>query len=165
MPYRIFVDLDGVLVDFEKGVLEATGKRVDEQSPSEMWAVLARTPEFYARLDWLPDGRKLWEFLRPFKPTILTGLPLGRWAAPQKRTWCRIHLGPEVPVLTCLSRHKAATALEVLRPGEVPLLIDDRESLRPSWEEIGGIFIHHTSADATISSLTSLLREVLEGLD
>lgn len=157
MRYRIFVDLDGVLVDFEKGVLEATGKRVDEQTPSEMWAVLARTPHFYARLDWLPDGRRLWHFLRPLDPTVLTGLPLGRWAAPQKREWCRINLGPDVPVLTCLSRHKATSAQKVLQPGETPVLIDDRESLRASWEAIGGIFIHHTSAEESIGALRILL--------
>lgn len=35
------------------------------------------------------------------------------------------------------------------------VLIDDRTSLAPAWESRGGIFIHHTSAEETLS----LLRE------
>jgi len=34
------------------------------------------------------------------KPTILTGLPLGRWAAPQKVKWAAEHF-PGTPIITC----------------------------------------------------------------
>lgn len=35
-------------------------------------------------LDWMPDGRELWEGVEQLHPTILTGLPMGTWAEPQK---------------------------------------------------------------------------------
>jgi hypothetical protein len=33
------------------------------------------------------------------------------------------------------------------------VLIDDRKDLRSSWEEAGGLFIHHTDAVKTIQKL------------
>jgi hypothetical protein len=33
------------------------------------------------------------------------------------------------------------------------VLIDDRDSLRESWEQAGGIFVHHIDADTTIQKL------------
>ena len=39
------------------------------------------------------------------KPTILTGLPLGNWAAPQKVDWAAEHF-PGVPIITCMARDK-----------------------------------------------------------
>jgi len=33
------------------------------------------------------------------------------------------------------------------------VLIDDRLALREAWEENGGIFVHHTSAERTLEVL------------
>lgn len=41
-PIKIFCDLDGVLADFDAGVLRACGQRPDEMSAREMWSRLAR---------------------------------------------------------------------------------------------------------------------------
>lgn len=32
----------------------------------------------------MPDGRELWGGVESLRPTILTGLPMGNWAEPQK---------------------------------------------------------------------------------
>ena len=97
--YKVFVDLDGVLVDFEAGVRRVTGKMPDEQSIRSMWSRLAVEPGFYEHLEWMPDGADLWERVRGLQPTILTGLPWGNWAKPQKIAWCARELGPDVPVV------------------------------------------------------------------
>jgi hypothetical protein len=49
--YKIFIDLDGVLADFERGVLRVTGKTVEELETRAMWRALAAYPEFYTGLD------------------------------------------------------------------------------------------------------------------
>ena len=144
--FKLFVDLDGVLADFDRAVKDITGRLPSELSPKDMWSRLARTPGFYERLEWTPDGRPMWEYVRPLDPTILTGLPLGRWAEPQKRAWCARELGPDVPVITCMSRDKAVRAREATPENATPVLIDDRVRLRDRWEAAGGIFIHHTDA-------------------
>jgi hypothetical protein len=154
ITYTLFVDLDGVLADFDAGVQAVTGKLPSQLSPRAMWPRLARTPGFYAELDWMSDGRELWERVAPLDPIVLTGLPLGKWAEPQKREWCRRELGPDVEVITCMSRNKPKVARE--RTDATPVLIDDRDRIREAWEEMGGIFIHHTSASQSIAELESL---------
>ncbi|HEX6978956.1 MAG TPA: hypothetical protein VF342_06630 [Alphaproteobacteria bacterium] len=150
LPRKLFLDLDGVLADFDRGVSAVTGKRPDELSPRHMWAALARYPDFYATLELMADARELWEFCRPFAPTILTGLPRGNWAEDQKRRWVRNMLGADVPVITTMSRDKHKYA----EPGAV--LVDDRIGLRAAWEAAGGIFIHHVSAARSIAALEGL---------
>jgi FMN phosphatase YigB (HAD superfamily) len=156
LVYTIFVDLDGVLVDFERGVREVTGKEAHEMPPHVMWRQLARTPDFYANLQWTADGRSLWDYVRHYDPIILTGLPMGNWARTQKLAWCARELGNAVPVVTCMSRHKAREAQAHLLDGTRPLIIDDRESILESWEQMGGTFILHRSTEETVRALRAL---------
>lgn len=37
-----------------------------------------------ANMEWMPDGQELWEGIVHLQPTVLTGLPWGNWAEPQK---------------------------------------------------------------------------------
>lgn len=154
--YRLFVDLDGVLADFDGGVFRALGKYPSELADKLMWPVLARTSGFYADLEWLPGARDLWQAVKGHSPTILTGLPRGTWAEPQKRLWCQRELGADVPVICCLSREKGEAALAVLGPSEVPVLIDDRLKVKESWDLTGGIFLLHTSVPETLAALKEM---------
>ncbi len=158
--YQLFVDLDGVLADFNLGVRRAAGREPAELQPRRMWPLLARTPGFYARLEWMSDGPELWNALRPFAPVILTGMPMGQWAEPQKRQWCREKLGGHIPVLTGLSRHKPELARQWLeeqqQTGKIPLLIDDRLKQKEPWEDAGGVFILHLETESSLQALREL---------
>jgi hypothetical protein len=147
---KLFLDLDGVLADFDRGVEAVTGKRPDQQHIRQMWKALAREPDFYGTLDMMHDAQVLWEFCGPYRPTILTGLPLGDWAPEQKRRWVAAMLGADVPVITCMTRHKH----QFSGPGHV--LVDDRAGTRGPWEAAGGIFILHTQAARSIAELKLL---------
>ena len=147
--------LDGVLADFDAGVARVTGKTPDQLGDKVMWPLVARTPGFYDALPWMADGHDLWEFCRHHNPVILTGLPRGNWAEPQKRAWCARELGPEVKVVCCLSREKGLVAATLLEAGETALLVDDRLKIQGPWEDAGGEFILHTSAAESIEALRS----------
>lgn len=149
----LYVDLDGVLADFDRGVLELCGLPPGdpELSMRQMWRSLARAENFFGELELMPDAMELWERCLPHSPTILTGLPHGGWAEPQKRAWCARVLGPEIPVITCMSRDKPQWSA----PGHV--LIDDRLKAKEPWEAAGGTFILHTSAAASVQALEALL--------
>lgn len=42
-------------------------------------------------LEWMSDGQELWNSIVDLHPTILTGLPMGKWAEPQKvGVWDRL---------------------------------------------------------------------------
>lgn len=134
-----------------------TGKTPEEQSIRSMWRRLAAEPGFYEYLEWMSDGAELWDRVRGLGPTILTGLPLGNWAKPQKIAWCARELGLDVPVAACWSKKKAAIGKSLTAAGETPILIDDRDWLRSKWEAMEGVFIHHTSAASSIAALDTLL--------
>jgi hypothetical protein len=147
---KLFLDLDGVLADFDNGVRKVTGRPPEELPLKTMWAALARAPRFFETLAFMQDAEALWRFCEPHHPTILTGLPLGTWAPEQKRRWVARVLGAHVPVITCMSRDKPRWS----GPGHV--LVDDRASARKGWEAKGGTFVHHVSAESTIAALRML---------
>jgi hypothetical protein len=147
---QIFLDLDGVLADFDRGVLELTGKRPEELPPARMWSAIARHEDFFGTLALMEEAHRLWEFCAPHGPKILTGLPRGKWAAPQKHRWVAKMLGADVEVITCQSSHKYRWS----GPGH--LLVDDRASLQLPWEEAGGHFILHRSVEHTLEQLEAM---------
>ena len=161
LGYAVFCDLDGVLADFDRAVRELPGKLPAEMSPQQMWPRLAKAPEFYTHLPWTADGPELWRFIQPYAPVILTGLPLGKWAKPQKLEWCRRELGEHVRVIAGWTKQKAQDGRNYLEEQGsastlTPLLIDDREKTREPWENMGGVFVHHRDAATSIAALEAL---------
>jgi len=108
-------------------------------------------------LPWIEGGEKLWNFIKKNKPKILTGIPNGKWAEPQKREWCKSKLGSDVHVITCFSRHKHNFCKV-----KGSILIDDRESFKEKWEKAGGTFVHHTNTDDSISKLNDIFAKQKE---
>ena len=149
MP-TVFLDCDGVLADFDKGAERALGMHPRDYERTfglkRFWATLASVPGFFDDLEPLPDAMDLFEAVRPLAPVILTGLPRGTWAEPQKRRWAARHF-PGIEVIAT----SAALKREHCRPGDA--LVDDRDRYRHLWEQAGGIFIHHRNATASIESL------------
>jgi hypothetical protein len=147
---HLFLDLDGVLADFDAGARKVLGMSPKafeaKYSKREFWRRLARAKDFYATLPLMPDAMELFDAVKHLEPTILTGLPLGNWAAPQKVRWVAEHF-PGTKIITTMARDKRDHAKE----GDV--LVDDQLKHRHLWEEVGGIFVHHRNARRTIEEL------------
>jgi 5'(3')-deoxyribonucleotidase len=156
MP-KLFLDADGVLADFDEGVRRLLGMEPKQfearRGRGAFWRELARAPDFYARLPEMPDARELFDAVKHLKPTILTGLPLGKWAAPQKVAWAAEHF-PGVPIITCMARDKHRH----MATGDV--LVDDRENHREAYEAHGVVFIHHKNAQDSIRRLAAFFPSV-----
>jgi hypothetical protein len=150
---QLYLDLDGVLADFDRGAEAVFGMPPEEYQakygPGGFWKKLSRTADFYNTLELLPDAMELYKAVEHVDPIILTGLPIGKWAEPQKRAWVE-RVFPNVQLITTQARYKS----KYCEPGDV--LVDDREKLREAWEEAGGHFVHHTSAKETIKELRKL---------
>ncbi|CAN7221132.1 hypothetical protein LJR219_000758 [Phenylobacterium sp. LjRoot219] len=150
MRKQIFLDCDGVLADFDRGAEQILGLPPSlfeaRHGSGEFWRRLAQADGFFANLAPMPDAYALYEAVRHKTPVILTGMPRGAWAEPQKRRWTAKYF-PGVPVITTM----AALKHEHRHPGDV--LVDDRDKYRSLWEANGGVFVHHTSAADSIVEL------------
>jgi 5'(3')-deoxyribonucleotidase len=154
---RLFLDADGVLADFDLGARKLLGMKPKEfiakHGRGTFWKRLANAKNFYGTLPEMPDARLLFDAVKHLEPTILTGLPLGRWAAPQKVEWAAGHF-PGVPIITCM----AADKHKHMYPGDV--LVDDREKHREAFEAAGIVFVHHKSAGESIRQLVKIFPSV-----
>lgn len=102
--YSVFCDLDGVLVDFEHGVMKLFNNRyksVDVIPPNILWSRISSCKDFFSTLPWTKDGLELWQVLLfhfQENPSmfsrlhILTGCPRNQSSRFQKFDWCQRHL-------------------------------------------------------------------------
>ena len=154
MP-RIFVDMDGVLADFDGHYIATIGPLPDRSDPTRDvdWSKIDAA-NFFASIPPMPDALELWGYVGHLYggAVILTGCPKsGRERAEQnKRAWILRHLGAGIEIRTVLSREKA----QHCQPGDI--LIDDWEKYRSLWERAGGVWITHRSAAETIDHLADL---------
>jgi hypothetical protein len=156
---KVFCDLDGVLVNFDKGVKDITGqypKEIPEEELREKLRIncLSGT-NFWEHLDWQPGGKAIWEAIEPFNPIILTGIhrgELGDICAEGKRKWCANHLGSNVEVITTFSKDKKNWASENC------VLIDDRKNNIRLWKKNGGIGIRVRDPEIALQEIQTLLR-------
>lgn len=154
---RLFLDCDGVLADFNAGARALFGMEVAafeaRHGKRDFWRRIASAPDFYATLPLMPDACELFDAVAHLDPVILTGLPIGNWAAPQKIRWAATNF-PGVPIITCMARdkHRHMTGADIL--------VDDRLDYRSAWEAPGGIFVHHRSARESIAALANLFPSI-----
>ena len=147
---QLYVDLDGVLADFDTGYEREFGVRPSKTDDNVDWDAVRRCANFYANLPPMPDFPALWTRISRYDPIVLTGvpksLPDASW---NKRAWVKQYL-PNTLMIATRSSEKATYA----RPGDV--LIDDWERYRPLWEKAGGVWITHVSAVETDRLLTEM---------
>jgi 5'(3')-deoxyribonucleotidase len=150
---RLFLDADGVLADFDHGAQQLLGMKpkafISTHGRANFWRRLAAAENFYGALPQMPDARMLFDAVRHLQPTILTGIPIGTWATPQKIEWAAEHF-PGVPIITCL----AADKHKHMHPGDV--LVDDREKHRAAYEAAGVVFVHHKNAEDSLRQLAEI---------
>lgn len=149
---HLFLDLDGVLADFDVGYFQRFNLVADKVADTVDWSLVEATPQFYRDLPPMPDAMELWNSVSWLNPTILTGVPYSvPEALENKREWVARHLG-DVPMIGCKSKDKSLHMKDV---GDI--LIDDWEKYRDVWLGRGGRWITHTSAAQSLEALRQLL--------
>lgn len=151
LPGRLFVDMDGVLADFDSGYESAFGVRPSIAADNVDWTLVRARKNFYLDLPPMPDFPELWAFIQPLNPIIITGIPHSvEEASFNKIQWVEKNLGRDIPVVTCLSRYKSLHC----QTGDI--LIDDWDKYKQLWINAGGIWITHVSASKTIGILSKV---------
>lgn len=154
----IFLDMDGVLADFDKRANEVLRTdnhyKYDFVHGAEVYwhNINTRAPNFFAELELMPDAMTLLNAVWNEKLAVLTALPKSNpiRVKAQKETWVALNVREDLKVIACTTFEKPNYCQE----GDV--LIDDRAVNRPAWQSKGGRFILHTSAEDSVAQLREM---------
>ncbi len=162
---RVYIDMDGVLADFDRGVREIchmepqsqNGKR-SLKADDMMWEAIRGTDHFYDRLNLIPGAKEMFDkILEKYgdQCEILTGIPREErgivTAAQDKINWTHRMLSESVKVNTVCRKHKLQYCT-----GPESVLIDDRKKTILEWRELGGTGILHVNPEKTLKELKQL---------
>lgn len=146
MTKRVFLDLDGVMADFDAYFRALFGIETRDVADDEMWDKITSAGTFFRDMPVCPDALDFFQdILRLDNMTdlsILTACPKSNYAhvAKQKREWVREHLGTDVTVIpTC-----GGTSKPLFMHAAGDILIDDFDRNCAAWAKAGGVSIHHT---------------------
>lgn len=162
--YKIYCDMDGVLVDLHRGARRITGDPVfdidDSQTIKIFWKTIMQMTtnevvDAWKDLPWVPGGKKLWDYIGRFNAAILSSPGTNKRAgdiAAGKKAWIQDHLSPQ-PSKMIFDPQKFKFA------DQNSILIDDKEkNIRP-WIEHGGIGILHPTNSPDTESIIKKLQE------
>lgn len=166
MSKKLFVDLDGVIVDFFNAAPFITKGKINDNmfnllQVKDGWDLLyEHGEEFWQRLKWTYDGKVLWDYVKNHNPYILSAFPHSEFANHEHREfaiygkikWVTEKLGDHMIDRTIIC-HKDEKQL--FANGNI--LIDDYEKNIINWINYGGIGILHTDAQSTINKLKGVL--------
>lgn len=172
---KVFLDMDNVLVDFNKGLEEfnIVNDVAFIHKPRSEWTELQikldkavvdcmNTPGFFRGLPMMEGADKLWSMAG--KPYVLTAWPATskdrQGIGNEKREWIEEYFGqlPEDRFIYCSREDKAKYAI-----GNI--LVDDMESNCQSWTDAGGEAILFKNANQALNDLQHLLHKELVRFD
>lgn len=155
----LYIDLDGVLADFDGKVLEITGKYPSELTTKELWKQLQVVDNFYYSLDIIEGSKEFLDYIlytSQVRVEILTALPSPskklRTSSNDKIMWVYDKLDPYI-ITNCVSNWRMKT---YFCRNDDDILIDDQEKNIVNWQEAGGIGILHDNFEDTIQKLKEL---------
>ena len=159
--YKIFVDMDGVVADFDKRFTDLSG-----MSPSDFESKHGKTAfwdfidvehklAFWIGIPPMPDAQTLIDFVSKYDYEMLTAPSIKKESLMGKglwmKNWTKRGLFPSKPKVNykpAKNKHQFAAPNHIL--------IDDKPSTIDSWKAAGGVGILHTSAGNTIKQLKKL---------
>jgi hypothetical protein len=153
LKQQLFLDCDGVLADFDTGIVGLTGMSGPEferaHGSRHFWKTIQESNKFFENLPLMEGAMELFNAVKHLRPIILTGCPLGIWATQQKLNWRNMNF-PGIPMVTCMSRDK----VDFCQPGDI--LVDDMLKHSQRWIDGEGTFVHHVNSVDTLEQLTTL---------
>ncbi len=165
---KIYLDMDGVLADFDGGVKKFCNIAAVDQSvrtrkqAGDFWSAVRKIKHFYDRLELLPGAETLFDLAYRKSGAdceILTGIPrpIGnlRTASVDKENWVHRLLDPDVRVNTVFRIEKLKFC-----QGKECILIDDLPATIDAWRRAGGTGILYRNADQACSELEDVLRNL-----
>lgn len=160
MIKKIYLDMDGVLADFEEKFREYYGgdslQKRNRKEWSNDWADFILNKKGFEKLDLFPGANELVNFIRryPIDVEILSssgGEKFHGEVTAQKINWLKNHGFDYKANIVAGRRHKKDYANDAV------ILIDDTEDVIRSFNSAGGHGILHKDVGITIEKLKDLL--------
>lgn len=171
-PYKIYCDMDGVLTDFDRRFEHFTGMTPDAYTEkygrSSFWKLIDKKvgDKFWSGMEWMPGGKKLWDFISPYNPTILTSPSYDKSSEDGKKVWCKEKLGlsedrvifaGKKPRIDKFSNEKKMDAKYNYASKDAILIDDSPENIDPFNQKGGiGIICKDGNVDQIIKELQEL---------
>ena len=156
--------MDGVLADFDRGVIElAKGKPRNQlhsttEEDKRLWDAVRRVDHFYDKLELMDSAKELFDLVYNKyhdKCEILTGIPKPHKnilnAAEDKIAWMHRMLSKDIVVNIVYKEQKKNYCT-----GPLCILIDDLETNINEWRKLVGTGILHKNAKDIINELKKL---------
>lgn len=162
---RVFLDLDGVMADFDTHYANLFGHYHKAIPDDELWGKIHATPSFFRDIPPFKDARAFYRRVENLlydrfgydgNVSILTACPKSAYAhvAGQKRGWVREHLCGNATVIPAAG----GTSKPLFMHEPRDILIDDFERNTSAWEKAGGRAILHTGdLEASFQALQGML--------
>ncbi len=162
---KLYFDMDGVLADFDRGVIELCNMEPRKQSldispeyDDERWRRVKEVGHFYDKLEFMPGAKEMFDILYAKygdKCEILSGIPKPRrgivTAGEDKTNWAHRLLAKDLVVNIVYREEKPNYCT-----GKDCILIDDYEVNIEEWESIGGTGILFTDAESVLRKMKEI---------
>jgi hypothetical protein len=160
----LYLDMDGVLANFEGWAEEVIGKDWKKEIDKPDWGKFNQYPDLYDSLPKMKNADMLYEeccnIVGRGNVSILTALPRRAQpyfpnAARHKTNWARYHINTDIRVY--FGPYAVDKQLHVRYQEDI--LIDDMEINIDQWCKAGGSGILHTSVGNSILQLNLLSKK------
>lgn len=152
---RLYLDLDGVLADFDTHYkAQFPHRTLTGDLTNEEWQEIHDHGTFFLDLPQCQGAHRLFQELWSWRPIILTACPPSNYqaVARQKREWVRKNFGSAVTVLPVIGGTNKPMFMHTA--GDV--LIDDFGKNCRAWVAEGGRAIKHETVDGTLKQFKEL---------
>jgi len=159
--YKIYVDMDGVVADFDKRFRDLSGMNPNDyeakNGKNAFWDFIdvKHKLAFWVGIPPMQDAQRLIDYVSKHDYEMLTAPSIKKESLMGKglwiRNWAKKGLFPSKPKVNYKS---AKNKHHFAAPNHI--LIDDKQSTIDSWNAAGGVGILHTSASTTINQLKKL---------
>ena len=159
--YKIYVDMDGVVADFDKRFTDLSGMSPSDyeskNGKNAFWDFIdvKHKLAFWVGIQPMSDAQSLMDYVSKHDYEMLTAPSIKKESLMGKGLWIRNWTNkglfpskPKVNYKPAKNKHQFAAPNHIL--------IDDKPSTIDSWNAAGGIGILHTSAGNTINQLKKL---------
>jgi hypothetical protein len=162
--YKIYLDMDGVVADFDKRFRDLAGMGPKEfenkYGKNKFWDFIDEGDnkiKFWVGIPPMDGASQLVDYVSQHDYSMLTAPSAKKQSRLGKLLWIRNHTGDIFPSKPQVI-FKKAKEKHLVKPSltEKDILIDDRADTISNWESAGGTGILYTSASQVISALKKL---------